>query len=166
MPQLPESWEPLVKTLGYESERAMLHDLYTVRGLSIAQLVKKLGYAQNNVRAHLMLAGIQLRPRGGPNALGKSKFRALSDVQLLVLKEGDIVQVGEVTVKVLHSTLYKEKRKRGLLKEPCTSAPSPQPLISNAIAAESILSSHSPSGALETHDTSSGIAHEEPQETL
>ena len=66
MPTLAESWLPVAKTLGYDSEKAMLADLYTVQQYSLDDLAKRLGYARGNVRRRLLLHGIPIRPRGGP----------------------------------------------------------------------------------------------------
>jgi hypothetical protein len=182
MAQLPESWEPIAATLGYKNEKVMLQDLYITQGMSVSMLVKKLGFAQNNVRSHLIANGIQPRSRGGPNSLGKTKLRYLTDVELMEVKVGSIVTLnGGTQFQVLNSTLYKEKRRRGLLPSTyaviggkdhserenlCTSAQSPQSLISTDTQVEATPNSPSPSGVSETLDTSNGIEDVERQEIL
>ena len=114
MPVVPESWDPIVKTLGYENEKAMLEDLYVKQNLSIGMLVKKLGYSQNNLRRRLALHKIPIRKRGGVNF---QKISNLSDEQL-----GGDTKTLAVQFDVHPSTIWKERRKRNL----CTSASSPQ----------------------------------------
>lgn len=165
MPRLPESWDAIAKILNYETEEEMLKDLYLVQDLSIQAMVKKLGFAQNVIRTRLLGVGVKLRPRGGANSTGHTKFRDVSDEDLMKLKAGDKIILGDNQVTVLYNTLYKEKVRRGLIT-PCTSAPSPQLLISTGTPEEATPNSPSPNGACETHDTSSGISEDENKETL
>lgn len=163
MAQLPESWQPIADTLGYVDEQQMLIDLYINQKMSISALTTRLGFCQNNVRNHLHAAGIVPRSRGGPNSLGKTKFRHYTDEALMALKPGDLIKLADGTqIRVIFNTLYKERRRRGLIK--CISVPSPRQNTSTAIAVECTPNLLLLSGVLEVLPTTSGIASEESPE--
>lgn len=112
-----ESWEPIVKALGYEDEAAMLRDLYLGQRMSLKELAKKLGYSFNVVRRHLQAVGIDMRKQGGINRHVSEKLlkvpdEAFADIHALARE-----------LNMHHSTIWKEKRRRGLV---CTSVRSPQ----------------------------------------
>lgn len=69
MPDKPESLYHIAKALGYDSEHAMLHDLYTKQNYSISDLAVRLGYSHANIRIRLLREGINLRSRGGANRI-------------------------------------------------------------------------------------------------
>jgi hypothetical protein len=164
MSYLAEDWTPIAKLLKYETEKAMLEDLYIAKGMSISAMVKKLGYSQNSIRMRLIVSGIKLRPRGGPMSVGKTKFRTLTDEQLMELKPFGTAKLGDEQVRVLPSTLRKEKKRRGIIP-PCTSHPLVPPPISTDTPDEATSKCASPPGPLDTPSTSSGIESAESEET-
>lgn len=151
-----ESLKPIVETLGYVDEKAMLIDLYEVQGFSIDDLAKKLGYSHSMLRRRLVKAGIKLRTRGGNNSREQSVLRGLPDD-----KFADVNALA-VELNMHYSTIYKEKRKRGLV---CTSVPSPQPESSTDTPVEAATSSVSPTSPTEIEDTLNGIETELRRET-
>lgn len=163
MANYAEDWTPIAKTLNYPSEKDMLVDLYTNKGMSIAELVKKLGYAQNTVRARLYYHGITMRGRGGNNAEGKTKLRHVSDERLLKLKPGQVVKgTNNLPMEVLASTLYHEKKRRGLWN----SQRSVRRQCSTGILEEAAPKCVSPLGLYEILSTSSGTGLEDSLEIL
>lgn len=152
MSQLPESWEPIAKTLGYPDEKSMLVDLYEKEGLSITDLAKKLGYARNSVRRRLLEYGIKPRSRGGLNNLGMSKLRDVSDEDL---------KHARMTAKkhgVCVSTVFKEAKRRK--ERECNSAQSPPSPTSSELAGGDNGTSASRMSGSNTPDTQTGTKEE------
>lgn len=109
-----EDWAPIVKVLGYESEVAMLTDLYTTHGMSIGDIAKRLGFSRGVICRRLLRAGIAMRGRGGPNRHVTSRLCDIPNESF-----ADIVKLAE-ELQMHHSTVYKEAKRRGL----CISAQS------------------------------------------
>lgn len=82
MPALEENWQPIALSLGYAHEKEMLKSLYEEDNFSIKDLAKLLGFAAWSVRRRLMIYGIPLRSRGGPNRTGKRSLLEVSDDEL------------------------------------------------------------------------------------
>lgn len=163
MPKLHESWEAIAHTLSYKNEAEMLIDLYKVKTWSISQISKKLGYAQNAVRERLLLLGIKLRGRGGPNALGHTRLGHLTDEVLKKLKHGDVIKdKNNFDFQVNHATIYHEKKRREL----CISPQSvPQPILTDTqadLTSKCVLDA----GQLSTQSIMSGIEKDENKETF
>jgi hypothetical protein len=76
------SWNPEAQALGFENEKEMLYDLYMLNNFSLSQIAKMLGYSYFSVRRRLLIWGINLRHRGGPNNNGNRRLRFLSDEEL------------------------------------------------------------------------------------
>lgn len=134
--RIADDWTPLVETLGYKDEHTMLEDLYHVQGMSVHELAHKFGYSFNVIRRHLAHAQIEPRRRGGPNRQVTKRLReepdeAFNDVEALAKK-----------LNMHHSTIWKEKRRRGIQ---CISVRSAlrQNSIYSAPATTNISSSHS-----------------------
>ena len=104
---IPESWDHHAHLLGYENEEEMLKDLYVKQGFSFADLSRKLGYSQGNVRRRLMFLGIPIRPRGGKNRTGITKLMKLSNLELAG-KPDKIAEALDVSI----STVFGERRRR------------------------------------------------------
>lgn len=103
-------FETLAKGLAYENETEMFQDLYITRRFSLTQIVSLLGYSLGTVRRRMKSLGMSFRRPGGPNRLGKSKLTAIPDADFEhVLKAAS-------THNLHKSTLWKEKRRRGLGK--------------------------------------------------
>lgn len=139
MSVIAESWDPIAKALGYETEREMLQDLYEIQGFSVSELSKRLGYAQNNVRRRLMFNDIPLRSRGGRNNRGGTRLAKLSDAELA--KDARVL-AHEQQVHI--STIFRERR----IRQQCNSAQSSPPTPSSTSESESG-TSVSPSTATE-----------------
>jgi hypothetical protein len=69
MPPIEESWIKQARMLGFPSEAAMLRDFYARQGRSIREVASLLGQTPSNVRRRLLVLGVRLRERGGPNHL-------------------------------------------------------------------------------------------------
>lgn len=169
-----ESWDPIAQQLGYANEVAMLKDMYEAQGLSIQQMIRKLGYAQNSIRARLIEAGVVLKARGGPNAQGKTILKNLTDDELMKIKPVDLLTLenedGTRKYNCTPNTLYKERRRRNLItpKETikCNMPVLPQPPTSINTPEEDTSNSVSPKSPCETPLTSNGISEDEKQEIL
>lgn len=153
MSRLHESWEAVATTLGYRNEAEMLVDMYVVKTMSIAQIRDRLGYAHNAVRERLLILGIKLRKRGGPNMLGKTRLGHLTDEELKKLKHGSVVKDPKgFKFTVNNTTLYHEKKRREL----CTSPPlAPSPISTDTLE-EATSKCVSDAGLLNTPSTTSG----------
>lgn len=108
MPRVEEDWGPLVSTLGFRSEEDMLRQFYLLQGFSIKELAKILGYTTWTVRRRLILWGIPLRQRGGPNNAGRRLLADTSDEEIFN------TPLKEVCAKynVHESTIFAERRLR------------------------------------------------------
>lgn len=103
-----ESWEPIVKALGFVDEKAMLTDLYIDSAMSIAEIAKRIGFSKGIIKQHLEAAGITLRERGGPNRRVTSRLADVPDVEFV-----DVHGLAE-RLGMHYSTVYKEARRRGI----------------------------------------------------
>ncbi len=112
MAYLQESWLPVARTLGYDTEEAMLRDLYIVQRFSIKKLSEVLGFSTGNVRRRLLLNHFPLAKRGGKNRLGKGLLGFLKDEEL---RENPDKLAAKYGVHV--STVFSERKKRGIKKE-------------------------------------------------
>lgn len=101
-----EVWKEIWANLGFESETAMWQSLYVEKKMSIAELSAVLGFARNTVKRRLKIAGIGTRPPGGPNRLGKTKFKGLPDTAF------ENVKLLASILDMNPSAVWKEKRKR------------------------------------------------------
>ena len=162
---LYESWDQIATQLGFKDEKEMLVELYVVQQFSISQLIKKLGYAQNSIRARLLEYGVTLRARGGANSKGHSKLKDISDAELMKLKPSDAFRFD-----CIPNTIYKEKVRRKLItpkeSQPCTTPVSPQPPTSINTPAGDTSNSVSPKLPCETQPISPGTPAEEASEIL
>jgi hypothetical protein len=162
-----ESWDPIAVRLGFNNEAEMLKAMYVDQGLSIQQMIKKLGYAQNSIRTRLKEAGVNLKPRGGPNAQGKTILKSLTNEELLKLKPVDLLNAenpdGSRKYNCTPNTLYKEKRRRNLI---CSTPVSRQQPISNNTPEEGTSNSVSPKSPCEMLSISNGIEEDENSEIL
>lgn len=101
-------FESLARGLKYNTETEMFQDLYTVKKISLVELSTLLGYSLGTVRRKMRTLGIIFRRPGGPNRTGISKLHDIPDEAF-----AHVSQLAEE--KGLHkSTLFKEKRRRGL----------------------------------------------------
>ena len=112
MPTLEESWLPYARTLGFESEAQMLETLYLEEGLSLSDIGQVVAKSRIAVRRRLIMLGVPLRDRGGPNRTGKRRLTHISDLDLK-FKSPDLI-AAEQGVHV--STVFSEKRLRKALK--------------------------------------------------
>lgn len=104
-----ENWQPLADTLGFRSEAEMLKNLYCVQNFSLSQLKSLLGYSVCSIRRRLIIHGIPLRGKGGPNnRLGKRRLKHLTDEEL---RGHPAIRVAEAH-QVHLSTVYAEIRFR------------------------------------------------------
>lgn len=171
-----ESWDPIAHQLGFPDEETMLKTMYVDQGMSIDQLVRKLGYAKNSIRSRLKDAGVVLRKQGGPNSQGKTILSSLTNEELAHLKAADLLTLenedGSRKFNCTPNTLYKEKRRRGLIvptpkeNQECTTPVSPQPPISTSTPEEDTSNFVLPTLPSETPSTSSGIEEDASPETL
>lgn len=106
-------WDTFSKTLGYVGEKEMWERLYG-EGLSITQLVSRLGVSRNTVRERMAIHGVVPRKRGGPNHV---KAEITDAVIQRAVKEGIGAVAAELNVD--YNTLY--KRCRPLLKQQAAS---------------------------------------------
>jgi hypothetical protein len=104
-----ESWQPIADTLGFSSEEEMLKHLYIMQEFSLSQLRNILGYSTWAIRRRLIINGIPLRGKGGPNnRLGRRRLKELSDEELT---QSSVVKTAEKH-QVHISTVYAEIRLR------------------------------------------------------
>ncbi len=82
MPYPVTSWNSEARALGFENEKEMLIDLYMLNNFSLTQIAKMLGYSYFAVRRRLIVWGISLRQRGGPNNNGNRRLRYLTNEEL------------------------------------------------------------------------------------
>lgn len=57
--------EALAHSIGYESYRDMLQDLYVVQGMSFYEIAKRCNVSYDRTKKHLKRFGIPIRGRGG-----------------------------------------------------------------------------------------------------
>ena len=107
------SWNAEANTLGYESEKQMMHDLYVVNNFSIAQMAEMLGYSFFSVRKRLQSWGISLKRRGGPNNHGKRRLATITKEELMKQSPTEIAKKYDVCV----ATVFAEKRFRAVSGE-------------------------------------------------
>lgn len=107
MAQTEESWDPVAKTLGFESEGEMLKYFYVQERRSIKEIAKVVGFAAWTVRRRIQHLEIPLRSRGGPNHSGKRKLAHVSDADLA----GNPVKLA-IKHNVHISTVFSERRIR------------------------------------------------------
>jgi hypothetical protein len=104
-----ENWQPLADTLGFRSEAEMLKELYCTQGFSLMQLKSILGYSVWAIRRRLIIHGVPMRGKGGPNnRIGRRRLKHLTDEEL---KGRPAVRVAEERGVHL-STVYAEIRLR------------------------------------------------------
>lgn len=109
MPILDQSWNPEAQTLGYENEREMLIDLYNEQNFSIGQIAEVIGYSAFSVRKRLMMFGVSLKSRGGPNnRRGKRRLIDVSDEELFGTSPAKLAYAKNVHI----ATVFAEKRFR------------------------------------------------------
>jgi transposase-like protein len=122
-------WEALAKSLKFQDEKAMWQEYYEKRGLSITVLSNKLACSPHSVRSRILVSGLQLRKRGGPNA---QKLEITQEVLDQVLKIGvpKTAKLLNVTAQTLYRRLYYQHgiRKRDLLKQVEEGTPLGQPV--------------------------------------
>lgn len=99
-----QEWTDTFGVLGYESEKAMLEDLYCNQGMSVTELSNRLGYARNSIRKRLIEHKIKMKPKGGANY--KGKLHLLSDAEL------EDVKTAAVQHNVHISAIHKERKRR------------------------------------------------------
>lgn len=107
MPILENDWSDILNTLGFESERSMLQELYVEQRLSINQLAQAIGFSAFAVRRRLIVNNIPLRARGGPNHV-KTKLSGVSDKILMSANRKRLA----IHYNVHPSTISAEKRRR------------------------------------------------------
>ena len=100
-----KEWNIVFEALGYESEKAMLEDLYVKQGMSVNDLSRHLGYSRNSIRLRLVEHKIKTRSRGGANY--KGKLHLASDADLADIK------LAAVKFDVHLSAVHKERKRRG-----------------------------------------------------
>lgn len=119
MPILEESWQPIADSLGFKDEKAMLMSLYNEDGFSINEISKIIGYAAWSVRRRLIMHGIKLRGRGGPNNLGKRALLQVDDDKLFHTGAGQLA----MEYKISTATVFAERRLRRSECSSVSSAP-------------------------------------------
>lgn len=70
-----EDWGGIALYLGYKDELDMLMDLYLVKKLSSREIAEKVQMGQPTVLRRLRLAGIERRPRGGPQSTQRQWYK-------------------------------------------------------------------------------------------
>lgn len=114
------NWESTYTRLGYKSELEFWTDLYTTRGLSIAELATKLDVSRNTIRASLERAHIEIRKQGGPN---NQKLEVSPAIVEEIEKDG-IAAVAK-RLDLSYTTVYKQLHKsREAAAPPLTSVDS------------------------------------------
>lgn len=108
MPFLEQSWNHEAQSLGYENEREMLFDLYTVNGFSFKQIAKMIGYCTASVRKRVLAFGICPRKKGGPNNSGNRKLKGVSDKVLFETSPKELAETFEIHI----ATVFTERRFR------------------------------------------------------
>ncbi len=161
MPILEESWNECARALGFESEEKMLRSLYLDEGFSLNELAGVVERSALTVRRRLILLGINLRGRGGPNRTGKRHLVHVDDVDLKFGKPEEIARREGVHI----STVFAEKRLRRALKGEAWNSLSSVPKTSSSSSeGEPGTTSSSPSTV--TEETTSSITTEELGEEM
>jgi len=111
-------WELLAQSLGFPGETEMWKELYEKRHLSINQLSLKFACSAHTVRARLRALKLDIRSRGGPNAM---KVEVNQDLLQKIARQGiptTAKQLG-VAPQTLYNRLYYSLglKKRDLEKE-------------------------------------------------
>lgn len=157
MSYLAESWDHIARALGYENEREMLVDLYEVQEMGLHELARALGYSHGNVRRRLLMNGIEMRTRGGPQRGPTKMFAELPDEEF---KQPEKL-AKRLGVSV--SCIYNEKRRRKLTK--WSSVQSSQLNTSTDSAESSELTLCSPNTPEDETNTSTGTEPGDAEET-
>lgn len=103
-----EDWNGISKMVGFNSEREMLDNLYTVEGLSINDIAQKLGCGPVTVSQRLERYGIPKRGRGGANNSHKLTRLLFRMDQRRVFSTPDTELAATIGCSV--STVYKYRR--------------------------------------------------------
>ena len=112
MPAIEENWQPVADTLGFRDVEHMLKDLYLAMNFSIHDIAKVVGYSSFAVRKRLVMLGVPLRSRGGPNHAGHRKLVGVKNEELMKPPREVAERFG-----VHLSTVFAEKRLRKAKKE-------------------------------------------------
>ena len=112
MANLEESWLPVASSLGFLSELDMLEHLYLDAGFSLKEMERVIGYSSISIRRRLLMNGVSLRKRGGPNRVGKRRLLAVPDSELKYTPPNEVAATYNVHV----STVFSEKRLRRIMK--------------------------------------------------
>lgn len=106
--------EPVFTKMGYKSESDFWIDLYVTQGLSISQLIIRLGISRNTIRARLEKHGIPIRSRGGAN----NQKLEITDELINEIRDEGITPVAK-RLGLSYTTIYKRLyRARGIADEP------------------------------------------------
>lgn len=104
-----ENWHSVAATLGFDSESEMLKNLYMEQKFSLNQLRHILGYSTYSIRRRLILLGIEMRARGGPdNRTGRRRLKHISADELTNTPASQLAERHKVHL----STVYAETRFR------------------------------------------------------
>lgn len=77
-----ENLDVFAHSLGYDTERVMLHDLYITHNMSTTAISKALKVrSQSNIRLRLIRLGIPLRKKGGYNGRRKKEGEPLDGLR-------------------------------------------------------------------------------------
>jgi len=109
-----ESWQPIAVTLGFEDESEMLKNLYIVQNFSLNQLRSILGYSTWAIRRRLILAGIPLKGKGGPNnRIGRRRLKHVSDQELRERSAANVARDHQVHISTVFAEIrFRKKEKR------------------------------------------------------
>lgn len=116
MPILEASWLSTAQSLGFTSEAEMLQHLYEEAGFSLKEIEHVIGFSYISIRRRLIMSGVELRQRGGPNRKGVRRLLAVSDSELKFTPPPQLAQRYNVHV----ATVFSEKRLRKATKGEAT----------------------------------------------
>ena len=105
---MAEDWGAKALYLGYEDELSMLTDMYVVKGMSAREIAERVEMGQPTVLRRLRLAGIERRPRGGPQAEQKqwARLHMLDQRRVFTTSLSKLAK----ELRVSQSLVYKFKR--------------------------------------------------------
>ena len=115
-----ESWIPIAQTLGFESELEMLKHLYVQQDFSLSQMSSIIGYSTWTIRRRLLISGIPLKGRGGPNNReGRRRLKHVSDDDLCKYSAVDLAKQHQVHVSTVWAEIRfrKQEKKDAILSD-------------------------------------------------